>query len=215
MTGKFMILGASRSGKSTLLKAAKTCFVEGDRNYGCEKKDYTVHSTDMEPKDKWSSGRYIFKIRGAKISFYIPADSGGDRDYFEKNLTENLPGTQTICWCFDASQKEIEYGNNNIASLRDYTGGGVGRVIKEMKNLKKDGDDLRVRNFIFLGTHMDKLKPKPNEEKLKGELGYDDLRKELKSFDPKIRVAFSCGSFISYDSSVNFWEDIFNQLEEQ
>lgn len=211
--GKFLVLGASQSGKSTLLTAAQECFEKKNEDYGCEKPKYKTHATGDEPKDKWGSGRRFITVSGHEVTFYFPADFAGNPEVAKKNVEEYLPGTQTICWCYDVSKKEIPIGDGKEpVSLKDYVHGSVNWLIKEMtrEDLK---EHVIVRNIIFLGTHIDKRNPRPDSETLKKELGYDQLRQIINAVDGlHIRTAFACGSFISYQDSFAFWEDIIKQL---
>lgn len=214
-SGKIMVLGASRSGKSTLLKAAEVCFGRNDKNYSCENPNYQPSATDIERLDKWGSGRYILTIKGTRISFYTAGDYGGNRDYFLENLKTNLADTKTIFWCFDASRKDISCESQGMVSLKGYVGASVEMILAEMKKMREETPErLCVRNFILLGTHLDLLTPPPDRETLKRELGYDELVRKIKLFDENIKIAFFAGSFISYDSSRTFWDDIMGQLLE-
>lgn len=210
----FLTIGASRSGKTTLFRAAKALH-EGATSYDCRKeKDSTATGIDTQAQ------KGMIYLPGIELSFYFHGDYGGAYELQKQHLKKDLPKVENIVYCFDASLlaenkciplKKGDEEKGDELSLREYTKAVILLCIHEMKELK---DDVNIKNFIFLGTHYDLVKNKEanTEPVLMDKIGYTDLCKEIEKYSKKIRVAFVYGSFDSFDEAKSVWIKISEKL---
>ena len=128
-----------------------------------------------------------------------------------------------IVYCFDASllaeDKTIPNPlNGREESVAVYTRGAIMQCQKYMKErLAKAPKRMRVKNFIFLGTHYDLVTDKEANSVgcLRDKIGYNDLYAMVKEVKDTIRVAFICGDFTSYENSQEIWSKIAQELNKK
>lgn len=204
----FLTLGISRSGKTTLMKAAEA-LSKGNVSYDCRKEESAATSQEeVNLKGKIS-------LPGVDLFFYFVHDYGGDYLNQEMHLREDLPEVQNIIYCFDANiLAEDEIVDRNGIKLKDYAKTAILQCIKVIKNLQNEQKKIKIKNFIFLGTHYDEVKDQEqyNENVLMKKIGYYDLQKKIKECLPDTKIVFICGSFISFDEAGNVWERIAKKL---
>ena len=202
----FLTLGISRSGKTTLMKAAEA-LKKGNDSYDCRKE-----KTDATSQDKVN---LKISLPGIDLCFYFVHDYGGDYSNQEMHLREDLPEVQNIIYCFDAHiLAEDEIVDRNGIKLKDYAKTAILQCIKVIKNLQNEQKKIKIKNFIFLGTHYDEVKDHEqyNENVLMKKIGFNDLQKKIKGCLPDTKIAFVCGSFISLDEARNVWKRISDNL---
>ena len=209
-----MILGASRSGKSTLIRAAEA-IEHTEESYDCRKNPVeagTGIDADVKKVD------IVFK-GGLKLSFSIIGDYGGQPEQQIIHLKNNLSDILNIVYCFDASllaeDKTIPLKNRE-EPIAVYTKAAIMQCTKYMKEvLAKEPKRMRVKNFIFLGTHYDLVTDKEANSVgcLRDKIGYTDLYTQVKNVKDTIRVAFVCGDFTSYENSQEIWKKIAQELD--
>lgn len=205
----FLTLGISRSGKTTLMKAAEA-LSKGNVSYDCRKEESAATAQEkVNLKGKIS-------LQGVDLFFYFIHDYGGHYENQEMHLQDDLPEVQNIIYCFDANKlAKDEIVDGNGRKLKDYAKTAILQCIKVIKKLQNEQKKIKIKNFVFLGTHYDEVKDKEqyNENVLMEKIGYHDLRKKIKECLPDTRIGFICGSFISYDDAGKVWIKIAEKLK--
>jgi len=201
-------MGPRRSGKTTLLDAAKAC-EEEDKDFHCST---TYSQTSVDHKDRWGNGLHEFSILGTRFSFFVSGDWGGDPEYLTQILQENnLKEIKNIVYCFDVnkmfSDDSFEIAGRTFSTAA-YTLGFVRFLLRQMESLNKKIE----KNIIFLGTHGDLLTEEKNMDEIKQKLDFETIQKEINLQFSKIKVCAVCGSWLDYEHSVRFWVDIAEAL---